>query len=146
MHLLQAKRLAKDGRKEAFAHAGIRSAANAVLDDLENHGILSALLRPDAVRSAAEARRRSQSAWYPNKGSQRSTSAGGAMNGAGGKEGKGRMERDSQQEEEGGMRKDTEGEQAGGVWPNKDIPRKSRKRSKANGHAENGMWCSVVCQ
>jgi len=47
---LQEKQKARDGRKRAYAHSGIKSAANAVLMDLETNGILPTLLQPDHVR------------------------------------------------------------------------------------------------
>lgn len=52
--VLQAKRRSRDGKRKAFGHAGITSAAAAVLEDLEANGILPMLLCPDNVRRQSD--------------------------------------------------------------------------------------------
>lgn len=49
--IAQAKYQAPGGKKRAFGHMGILSAADAVLADLKANGILTTLLQPDEVRS-----------------------------------------------------------------------------------------------
>ena len=45
------KQEAEGGKKRAFGHVGILSAADAVLADLKANGILTTLLQPDECRS-----------------------------------------------------------------------------------------------